>query len=131
MAMTVLASNQGSGPVSVKQIAREKDLSASYLEQLLAPLRRAGLVRSVRGPQGGYLLAQPPETITVRDILEILEGPMIPIECSVEQGELDCCGEDECALRRVWVNLRESMIDVVESVTLSDLAEGADSVTIR
>ncbi|MFO8059266.1 MAG: Rrf2 family transcriptional regulator [Bacillota bacterium] len=124
LAMTVLARHYGRDPVSIKEIAEEKNLPASYLEHLLAPLRRAGLVRSVRGPRGGYQLASPPEDITVGDVLVVLEGPFVPVECA---GEDLPCGEQQCSLRRVWQDLRESMIQVVDSVTLRELTEDVGS----
>lgn len=128
LAMTVLAGRYGEDPVPVREIAEEKGLPANYLEQLLAPLRRAGLVRSVRGPQGGYQLSTAPGEITVLDVLEVLEGPLVPVDClgSHRTRELACCDGD-CSLRRVWVDLHESMISVVDSVTLSDLTEDVDS----
>lgn len=128
LAMTVLARRYGEDPVPVREIAEEKGLPANYLEQLLAPLRRAGLVRSVRGPQGGYQLSTDPGEITVLDVLEVLEGPLVPVEClgSDRTRELPCCDGD-CSLRRVWLDLHESMISVVDSVTLSDLTEDVGS----
>ncbi len=126
LAMTVLARHYGEDPVSIREIAQEKNLSASYLEQLLAPLRRAGLVRSVRGPHGGYQLASLPEDITVGDVLEVLEGPFVPVECAGADRELPCCEED-CSLRRVWQDLRDSMLQVVDSVNLGELADDVGS----
>ncbi len=126
LAMTVLARHYGGNPISIKEIAEEKNLSASYLEQLLAPLRRAGLVRSVRGPRGGYHLASVPEDITVGDVLEVLEGPFVPVECAGTDEALPCC-EDDCSLRRVWQDLRDSMLQVVDSVTLRELADDVGS----
>ncbi len=124
--MTVLAEKYGGDPVTIREIAEAKELSSNYLEQLLAPLRRAGLVRSVRGPQGGYHLARAPEMITVRDVLEILEGPLMPVECADEDISPECCEED-CSLRRVWIKMRERMTGVIDSVTLRDLTEDVGS----
>ena len=120
-AMIELSRAFGAGPVSIKAIAEQQGLSHSYLEQLLAPLRRAGLVRSVRGPEGGYYLASAPEAITVGDVLRVLEGPLAPVEC-VEDGEGGLCAQEAgCPARRVWMMIRNAVTDVVDSVTLQDL----------
>ncbi len=119
-AMTVLADRYGDGPIPSRDIAVAQGLSQSYLEQLLGPLRRAGLVRSVRGPEGGYYLARPPEKITVGDVLRVLEGSLSPVECV--EDHTDMCGREEiCPARRVWVLVRDSVNRVVNSINLADL----------
>ena len=118
--MLVLADRAGEGPIPVKMIASAQGLSPSYLEQLLAPLRRAGLVRSVRGPEGGYYLASEPDAISVGDVLRVLEGPLSPVDCVEEDGGI-CGRESECPARRVWVMVRDSVAGVVDSVSLADL----------
>ena len=123
--MTVLATRHGRGPTPVRDIAAAQGLSQSYLEQLLAPLRRAGLVRSVRGPEGGYHLASEPDAITVGDILRVLEGPLGPVEC-VDADAETCAREGACAARRVWIMVRDSVNEVVDSITLADLLSGDD-----
>ncbi len=78
--MIELAKQNGNGPISLKSIAKENNLSEHYLEQLVAPLRNASLVKSVRGAYGGYVLAKEPDDITAGDIIRILEGPITPVE---------------------------------------------------
>ena len=127
-AMLELAKHQGSGPVTLRSIAESQGLSEPYLEQLFSPLRKAGLVRSVRGAQGGYLLADDPDNITVGDILRVLEGPIAPTVCAQRDwdGSEECCQEpDLCAMRGVWQKMREKMEEVVDSVTLGDLSREA------
>lgn len=127
MAMTELAMRYGQGPVPLKTIAESQGLSDSYLEQLFAALRKASLVRSVRGAQGGYELGKPPEAISVGDVLRVLEGPLAPAECAIEgKDDFTHCGNpDRCMARSVWVRLRESIEKVVDSINLASLCEEA------
>src|SRR5699024_11022769 len=83
-AMYQLAMHYGEGPIHLKQIADKENLSENYLEQLVSQLRREGLLNSVRGAQGGYMLAMPPKDITVGNILRILEGNLAPADCIIE-----------------------------------------------
>ncbi|MBX6377910.1 MAG: Rrf2 family transcriptional regulator [Clostridia bacterium] len=128
MAVVELSLHHGEGPVPLKVIAENQGLSEHYLEQLFGPLRRSGIVKSVRGAQGGYLLAKEPAEITVGDILRVLEGPIAPVECAVEGGPVDddhCSRPEQCIARSVWVKLRESMEAVVDGITLEDLRREA------
>ena len=80
-AMLDIAINQGDGPTTLPSISERQGISVGYLEQLMVPLKKEGLIRSVRGAQGGYLLAREPEKITVGDIIRALEGPIAPVAC--------------------------------------------------
>lgn len=110
--MMELASRFGEGPISLKSIAQRHQLSEHYLEQLIAPLRNAGLVKSIRGAYGGYVLAKSPDDITSGDILRVLEGPISPVEFS---------DEDDPAKRYLWIRIRDSITSVIDSTTLRDL----------
>lgn len=105
-------------PVSITEIAAKEHISERYLEQLFLKLRRQGLVESIRGLQGGYLLSQSPEKITVAAVVEVLEGPIYLADC-LEGSE--CLNEDSCPARNLWVRLRNSIDEVLESTTLRDL----------
>ena len=121
-AMLVLARRYGEGPVPLKEIAEIESLSEAYLEQLVSELRKAGLVRSVRGAQGGYLLAKDPAIITTGDIIRVLEGPIGPVQCVVEFPGTDTCDcAESCVERLLWKRLRDSMVQVLDSITLADL----------
>lgn len=121
-AMVELAGAYGSGPVALADIARAQGLSEGYLEQIIAPLRRAGLVLATRGVKGGYALAAIPSTITAGQIIRALEGPLDLIECASEYGsESSCKRELACGSRRLWLKLRDSIVDVLDSTTLADL----------
>ncbi|MEW9675860.1 Rrf2 family transcriptional regulator [Lentibacillus sp. L22] len=110
--MIELARNAGEGPISLKQIAREKDLSEHYLEQLASPLRNAGLVKSVRGAYGGYVLAKQSKEITAGDIIRVLEGPITLVE-GIEN--------EEPAQQALWLRVRDAVKNVLDTTTLEDL----------
>jgi Rrf2 family transcriptional regulator, cysteine metabolism repressor len=117
--MMALARKHGEGPTSLKSIAKEHNLSEHYLEQLIAPLRNARLVKSIRGAYGGYILAHDPETITAGDIIRVLEGPISPVEVM---------DDEEPAKRDLWIKIRDAVKDVLDNTTLDYLAtyEGED-----
>ncbi len=115
--MMELASKYGEGPISLKSIAEKNGLSEHYLEQLIAPLRNAGLVKSVRGAYGGYILSKAPEQITAGDVIRILEGPISPV---------DFTEEDDPAKRDLWLRIRDSIAQVLDSTTLADLISYKD-----
>lgn len=111
--MIALAKKHGEGPTSLKSIAQDHNLSEHYLEQLIAPLRNATLVKSVRGAYGGYMLSKNPEEITAGDIIRVLEGPITPVEI---------IDDEEPAKRDLWIKIRDAVKDVLDSTTLDDLA---------
>ncbi|MFC7372752.1 cysteine metabolism transcriptional regulator CymR [Fictibacillus iocasae] len=115
--MIALAKKSGEGPIALKSIAKEHSLSEHYLEQLIAPLRNAGLVKSIRGAYGGYILAREAADITAGDIIRVLEGPISPVEV------LD---DEEPAKRNLWIKIRDAVKDVLDNTTLEDLASYED-----
>src|SRR5215203_999868 len=121
-AMVALAKNYGEGPLSIAAIARESSVPYAYLEQLIVPLRRAGLVESKRGAQGGYQLTRPPSDIRVGEIYRVMEGPVAPMDC-VSENEADqtCPLIEGCETRPVWMMVRDSIANAIDSVTLGDL----------
>src|SRR5690554_3205822 len=126
MAMYQLAQDHGEGPISLKYVADKQGLSENYLEQLFSSLKKDGLLNSVRGAYGGYMLSRTPEEITVGEVLRSLEGQMSPSEC-VDQG-FDCNREDNCATRWVLGKIKDSIDQVIDSITLADMVN--DSVDI-
>lgn len=122
-ALFELSLRHGSGPVPLHQIAEAQGLPEHYLEQLMGPLRKAELVRSIRGAQGGYLLGRNPEEITVGEILRVLEGPLVPVECALDEPAAYeyCEAGANCTIRQVWVKVRDAVTQVVDGITLADL----------
>jgi len=120
-ALVELALNHQNGAMSLSEIANQQDISVKYLAQIFPPLKAAGLVRSIRGPRGGYTLARDPSDIRLSDIVHVLEGSLAPVEC-VDAPDL-CRRSGACVTRNVWETLRDRMEDVLQSMTLSDLAD--------
>ena len=123
MAMADLAKNgRGEGgegrAVSLAEIAARQEISLSYLEQLFARLRKSGLVRSVRGPGGGYCLARPGTTITVADIVRAVDEQLDATQCG---GRENCRDEERCMTHELWTTLNAKMYEYLASVTLADL----------
>ncbi|MBE3584046.1 MAG: Rrf2 family transcriptional regulator [Limnochordaceae bacterium] len=130
-AMVELALYQGQGPLALNVIAQRQGISEPYLEQLMGTLRKAGLVNSVRGAQGGYELSRPAAKVTVGQVLRALEGPIIPSECLTEDGEFVCVQMEECATRLLWRKLQEAIDSVVDAITLADLADEQRRLQVR
>lgn len=121
-AMVALANQFGQGPMSITEISRVSSVPAAYLEQLIAPLRRAGLVESKRGAHGGYVLARSPELVRVGDVYRVMEGPVAPMDCVSEDSDQQTCPLiDNCETRPVWLKVRDSIVEALDSTTLADL----------
>jgi len=120
-ALLELALHRDKDPVSLKDIARQQQLSLPYLEHIVAPLIAGGIIRSTKGPKGGISLIREPEDIKLSEITQLLEGSLAPVEC-VNNPEV-CRRSGACAARDVWGRLKEAMDGVLESTTLKDLAE--------
>ena len=120
-AMYELALNADAGPVPIKAIAERQDVPEAYLEQLMAVLKRAGLVTSARGAQGGYALSRPPEAITVGQVLRALEGGLNLVDCLAEESACGkACG---CPSRIVYQKLQDGLNQLADSITLKDMIE--------
>lgn len=122
-AMLELAENYGSGPLQLRIIARDQKVSVKYLEQLMAMLKAAGIVRSVRGSKGGYILAKSPEKIKVSDCFECLEGSVITTECV--EDESYCERTSDCIARQLWTEVQNSVMGLLQSMTLQSLVDKA------
>ena len=120
--MTEFAKAHGTGPLSIAEVARVEHLPVAYLEQLAAQLRRGGLVESTRGVHGGYTLSRAPESISVLDVVSVVEGEVAPVEC-VAHGYVSgsCIREGECASRPLWRRLKQSIDAVLSQTTLAEL----------
>lgn len=122
-AILELAQHYGQGPLQIKVIATRQEISVKYLEQLMSLLKSAGLVRSIRGSKGGYVLAKSPNQIRLNEVFSILEGPVVMVECLENEGS--CARVSDCATRYVWAEIQEAITDVLQSKTLQDLVDKA------
>lgn len=115
-------------PVPLGDIAMRQDISMSYLEQLIAKLKRADLVTSVRGAKGGYSLAAPADRISVGDILRALEGDLAPVHCAeVMENGAPCKESGQCISKVVWKRISDSINHAVDNLMLSDLLADTDA----
>jgi Rrf2 family cysteine metabolism transcriptional repressor len=120
--MYELALNYGNGPMPLKEVAQRQQLSETYLEQIIAHLKKGGLVTSIRGAQGGYELIRKPEEISVGEIIRTLEGPLAPAECVLDD-EPECTKAEYCVTRLIWEKIMESINNVIDSITLNDMVD--------
>lgn len=130
-AMIDMAQNGDKGPIATHTIAERQGISERYLEQLMVPLKRSGLVKSVRGSQGGYTLGKNPRDITAGDIVRVLEGPIAPVECVSETNPEACLRADYCVTRVLWTKVRDSIAEILDSCTLADLAKDAQQLPAK
>ncbi|MEA5003740.1 MAG: Rrf2 family transcriptional regulator [Christensenella sp.] len=127
-AMIDLASSDSEEAVSISSIAARQSISESYLEQLVGKLKKAGLVSSIRGAQGGYVLAKKMDDISVGDILRALEGDLSPIDCPALVGEGGCEQSGSCASKYVWQRLNDGINEIVDEIKLSTLVEQENGI---
>ena len=112
----------GSKPVTLSAIAERQHLSEGYLEQLMLPLKKAGLITSTRGAQGGYLLSRPASEITAGEVFRALEGPLAVVSCIGETGDEDCERRDACGSAFIWNEVQQAISSVLEMYSVADLA---------
>lgn len=124
-AMLDLAIYYDEEPVSIKSIAERQKISEYYLEQLFSALRKANLIKSIRGAQGGYVLSRNPKDITIADIIEVLEGPIEISNCLEDKS---CDNIDCCATRLLWAKIKNSIDSVTKSTTLQDMIDDYKSM---
>lgn len=118
-----IARHGGKGPLTIKEIAERQQISFSYLEQILNRLGRAGIIESVRGPGGGYLLGGKPAELTIGDVVRALEGPIALSHC-LEPGVSDECYQaDDCVARMVWAKVGAKIEEALDSITFADLLQ--------
>ena len=120
--MLDLGTNCSGDPIRLKDVARRQGISEKYLEQIISVLNKAGFVRSIRGPKGGYVLSKRPEEYTVGMILRLTEGSLAPVECAEKESGA-CEREDDCVTLILCKKLNDAINGVVDHVTLADLLE--------
>ncbi len=119
-ALVELAHHFGEGPVQSAIIANRQSIPEPYLDQLLTTLRRAGFIRSVRGPQGGHALIREPNDLKLSEVVGVLEGSLAPIGCLDDPNG---CKTSSCSLRPVWQEIEAATLRILQSITIGDLAE--------
>jgi len=122
-AMIELAQHDINRPLQLKIIAEKQEISVKYLEQLMAVLKSAGLIKSIRGSKGGYVLARAPNQIALNDILYCVEGPVSTVECVEDSNS--CSRAADCAAREVWKRVEQAIRHVLTSITLKDVSDMA------
>jgi len=119
-ALIELARRYGEGPIQSAEIAARQHIPEPYLDQILTTLRRAGFIRSTRGPQGGHALIREPGELNLREVIEALEGSLNPIDCLSESSA--CSRSGGCAQRSVWEEVRDATCQILERTSIADLA---------
>lgn len=119
--MLQLALHYNNGPILLKEIAQKEEISTGYLEQLIPSLKAAGLVNASRGAHGGYTLAKPPSEISIRTIIQSLEGSISPVECL--DSPAVCRRIEQCVARDIWKILSAEIVQTLESKTLEDMLQ--------
>lgn len=127
--MLDLATYDNGEPIKLKDIARRQNISDKYLEQIIAVLNKASLVKSVRGSQGGYRLCYSPQNYTVGQILKTVEGSMSPTDCVGENGIL-CNKRATCVSVIIWEKLDNAINDVLEGITLADMVDWQNELSV-
>jgi Rrf2 family transcriptional regulator, cysteine metabolism repressor len=121
-AMLELSLRQEEGALHIKAISAAQDIPERFLEQILLLLKRAGYLRSRKGPHGGYVLAKPPEKITVAEVIRVMDGPLAPIDCVSVTAHQVCPHEATCGLKGLWKETRDAVAAIMERTTFADLA---------
>lgn len=128
-----MAYHSGTLPAQIKDISRRQAISPRYLEQIFQDLKKAGLLKSKRGPQGGYQLARKPHEITVREIVQAAEGEMTLVDC-IKEGrgrKKKCDFDNQCVTQKIWQEATRQLNNYLESVTLKDLCEEAKNMGVE
>ena len=128
-AMYEIAKAGSIGPVTIKEISEKQDVSVAYLEQILNKLRKAGIIQSVKGPGGGYMLARDPEKISIGQILKELEGPVAITSC-LDPSE-GCVRVDSCVTHLLWKSLGDNIERFLDSMSLQDLLRGNQIIAVN
>jgi len=129
-AMMELAQRCGEGYIQSADIAQVRQIPENYLYQLLITLRKAGLIRSRRGPKGGHMLARPPVHITLEEVVLALEGPLAPVTCVQDDVYADCCFQEVCAVRQVWSRITDATRAILQQTTFAGLLELEQASTV-
>ncbi len=123
--LAMVLAGDGRHPMKLSDIAERTAVPPSYLEQIMSQLRGAGIVRSERGPSGGYRLNHPPEEITLERVVRVFQGQLAPIACATRSSPESCPMDASCSIQEVWQQVRDATIEILERVDFATLAERA------
>ncbi len=124
--MLDMAQHYHNGPIHLSDVAKRQDISVKYLEQIIIPLKKGGYIKSLRGPKGGHILARPPEEITVKEIVALLEEGTSLVECC--DNSTVCQRSDICPTRLLWKEASEAMFERLQAISLADLVKKAEAL---
>lgn len=122
-AIVDIALYQANGPVSIRAIAKRQDVSVKYLELILLPLKKEGLLKSTRGVKGGYMLTKDPSSITPGDIVRIVDGPVDLVDCLSVDHPVTCNRIKKCSTRKLWLTLKQEIDKILDSTTIQELVD--------
>ena len=123
-ALFTLVEHYGGGPIPIRELARRNDVPKRFLEHILIDIRRSGIIASRRGRDGGYVLIKPPESVSIGEVLRMIDGPIAPLPCLSRKAYRpcdDCRDEAACRIRKVFGDLFSAYLLMLESLTLADL----------
>lgn len=120
-AMVDIGENYGKGPVSLRELAERQGISMKYMEQIVPLLKTSGLVRSTRGARGGYVLARAPRDISLRDIVQALEGSWSLVDC-LDDDNL-CARSEKCVTYEIWDDLNKAIHNILDTTSLQDVID--------
>ncbi len=126
-AMLELAVHYENHPLHIRDISRAQNIPQRFLEQILLQLKRAGYLRSRKGPDGGYYLARPPADINVAEVIRVMDGPLAPIDCVSVTAHEVCPHEKTCSLKWLWKEVRDAVAEILERTTFADLVKWTPS----
>jgi Rrf2 family protein len=121
-AMLELSLHYAEAPLHIRDISAAQGIPERFLEQILLLLKRAGYLRSKKGPNGGYYLARPPSKISVAEVIRVMDGPLAPIDCVSVTAHVVCSREKSCSLKGLWKETRDAIARILERTTFADLA---------
>jgi len=122
-AMLEMTLHYGEKALHIREISKAQDIPERFLEQILLQIKRAGFLRSRKGPNGGYVLAKPPEKISVAEVLRVMDGPLAPIDCVSVTAHEVCPRENSCGLRWLWKKNRDAIAEILEGTSFADVAD--------
>ncbi|GFO54757.1 Rrf2 family transcriptional regulator [Geomonas sp. Red276] len=125
-----IAYNAGTQPAQIQDISRRQEISPRYLEQIFQGLKKSGILKSKRGPQGGYCLAKPPEEITVRAVIEATEGDTLIVDCAGKKNR-ECTFDGGCVTQTVWEESNAKLNEFFDSITLKTLCDRGEAMGIK